>query len=169
MPIPKIDKAKKANEYRPINVLPTFEKVLELVVKEQLEMYLETNGIITEHQSGFRKHSCKTAIQTVIDEWKLIVNEGKMVGIIFMNLKRTFETIDRERLLEKIYQYGIRRRVLEWFKSYMNNRKQQVRFNHTWSELLTTEYGVPQGSVLGLLLFIVYINDNQNLSRRVQY
>jgi len=130
IPIPKIDKTKKASEYRPINVLPIFEKVLELVVKEQLELYLETNEIITEHQSGFRKHySCETAIQTVIDEWKLIVSEGKMVGVIFMDLKRAFETIDRERLLEKMYQYGIRGRVLEWFKSYLNNRKQQVRFN----------------------------------------
>jgi len=77
-------------------VLPIFEKVLELVVKEQLEMYLETNGIITE-QLEFRKHySCETAIQTVIDEWKLIVSEEKMVEVIFMDLKRAFETIDRE-------------------------------------------------------------------------
>jgi len=67
----------------------------------------------------------------VIDEWKLIVSEGEIVGVIFMDLKRAFETIDRERLLEKMYQYGIRGRVLEWFKSYLNNRKQQVRFNHT--------------------------------------
>jgi len=72
----KVDKAKKASEYSPINVLPIFEKVLELVVKERLEMYLETNGIIIEHQSEFRKHySCETAIQIVIDEWKLIVSE----------------------------------------------------------------------------------------------
>jgi len=92
---------KKASKYRPINVLPIFEKVLELVVKEQLEMYLETNGIITKHQSGFRKYySCETAIQTVIDEWKLIVSEGKMVRIIFMDIKRAFKTIDRERLLK---------------------------------------------------------------------
>ncbi|XP_011636472.1 uncharacterized protein LOC105426752, partial [Pogonomyrmex barbatus] len=79
IPIPKVDKAKKASEFRPINVLPIFEKVLELVVKEQIERYLENNSIITEHQSGFRKHySYETAIQTIVDEWKLIVSERRM-------------------------------------------------------------------------------------------
>lgn len=76
IPIPKIEKPKKASEYRPINILPIYEKVLELVVKEQIEMYLQNNDIITEHQSGFRKnHSCETAIQTVIDDWKMLVKE----------------------------------------------------------------------------------------------
>ncbi|XP_011632002.1 uncharacterized protein LOC105423786 [Pogonomyrmex barbatus] len=129
--IPKVDKAKKASEFRPINVLLIFEKVLELVVKEQIERYLENNSIIIEHQSGFRKHySCETAIQTIVDEWKLIVSERRMVGVIFMDLKRAFETIDRERLLGKLYRYGIRGKVLEWLNSYLKNRTQQVRFNN---------------------------------------
>lgn len=89
--------------------------------------------MITEHQSGFRrKHSCETAIQTVIDDWKLIVSEGEMVGVIFLDLKRTFETMDRDRLLEKIWQYGIRGRVLEWVKTYLNDRMQQVRLSNQW-------------------------------------
>jgi len=74
---------------------------------------------------------------------ELIVSEGKMAGIIFMDLKRPFETIDSERLIEKLYQYGIRGMVLEWLKSYLNNRTQQVRFNDKWSKLIATEYGVP--------------------------
>ncbi|XP_025154010.1 uncharacterized protein LOC112588408 [Harpegnathos saltator] len=94
----------------PINVLPIYEKVLEIIVKEQVELHLESNDLITENQSGFRKqHSCETAIQMIIDDWKLIISEDKMIGVVFMDLKRTFETINRERLVKKLYQYGIRR------------------------------------------------------------
>lgn len=77
--------------------LAIYEKVLELVVKEQIEIYLERNDIITEHQSGFRKrHSCETALQMIMDEWKLTISEGKMIGVIFVDLKRALETVNRE-------------------------------------------------------------------------
>ncbi|XP_076300562.1 uncharacterized protein LOC143218884 [Lasioglossum baleicum] len=147
IPIPKVGKPKRASDYRPINMLPIYEKVVEIIVKKQVEAYLESNNIITEHQSGFRKsYSCETAIQTVIDEWKLFISERQIVGVIFVDLKRAFETIDRGRLLEKLYQYGITGTVLEWFRSYLKDRTQQVRLNEEWSKILETEYGVPQGS-----------------------
>lgn len=103
IPIPKAEKARKASEFRPINILPIYEKVLELVVKKQIEDYFESNEYITEHQSGFRKnYSCETAIQTVVNDWKISISEGKVMGVIFMDLKRAFETIDRNRLIEKL-------------------------------------------------------------------
>jgi len=86
-----------------------------------------------------------------------MVGERKMIGVIFMDLKRAFETIDKERLLAKLYQYGIRDRALEIIRSYLNGRSQQINFDNKWLGLLTTEYGVPQGSVLVPLLFIIYI------------
>lgn len=74
-----------------------YEKILELIVKEQIQMYIQSNNIITEHQSGFRKnHSCETALQSIIDEWKLIVSEGEIVGVIFLDLKRAIETEGRK-------------------------------------------------------------------------
>lgn len=160
IPIPKIEKARKASEFRPINILPMYEKVLELVVKKQIEDYFEFNEYITEHQSGFRKYySCETAIQTVVNDWKISISEGKIIGVIFMDLKRAFETIDRNRLIEKLYRYGIGGNVLEWIKTYLKDRMQQVRIGNNCSKLMRIEYGVPQGSVLGPLLFIIYIND----------
>jgi len=77
----------------------------------------------------------------------MLVSEGDIVGVIFLDLKRAFKTIDRDRLLGKLYQCGIRGMVLEWMRSYLNNRTQQVRFNNQWSEKMMTKYGVLQGSV----------------------
>lgn len=167
VPIPKVKKPKKASDYRPINILPIYEKVLELVVKKQIETFIEDNKILFKHQAGFRKlYSCETAIQRIIDEWKLEISEGKIIGVLFMDLKRAFETVDRERLLEKLNQNGIRGKVLKWLKSYLSNRTQQVRFNNQYSKLMNIEHGVPQGSILGPLLYILYINDNKNMLRR---
>lgn len=87
--------------------------------------------MITEHQSGFRKnHLCETAIQTVIDDWKVIVSEGEIVGVICLDLKRAFGTVDKVRLIEEVYQYGIRGNVLEWLRPYLSNKMQQVRLGN---------------------------------------
>lgn len=94
--IPKVRGTKKIEEFRPINKLPVYEKILEIIVHKQLVEYLENNKLIRECQSGFRaKHSCETALQWIISEWKRAIRERKMIGVVFLDLKRAFEVVDR--------------------------------------------------------------------------
>ena len=167
-PIEKIAKTNKCEEFRPINTLKTCEKIIEKVVKQQLENYFEENNLLFKYQSGFRKKfSCETTINYVVNRWKNIRKNSKVMAL-FLDFKRAFETIDRDLLLQKLYNYGIEGKELEWFRSYLADRKQMVKVNNTKSECINNNYGVPQGSILGALLFIIYINDMPNVLKKCE-
>lgn len=162
MPTPKVPGTIKCNEFRPVNMLPTYEKVLEAVIKEQLENYVETKDVPIDEQSGFRRnHSCESALNLVIIKWKEQIEDGNIIVAIFLDLKRAFETIDRQRLIKKLESIGVKGKELEWFRSYLTYRFQRTKFNGDVSDEKQIDLGVPQGSKLAALLFLIYINDTK--------
>lgn len=160
VPIPKIANTKNAAEHRGINMLPIDEKVIEIIVKNQLVRYIEDNKILSQHQSAFRtKHSCESTINYIINDWKTAIENGQSIVVVFLDLKRAFETIDRRILLNRLKSIGIKDTELDWFTSYMDARKQQTKFKSATSSELDIDIGVPQGTALSVILFNLYINN----------
>ena len=148
------------NNYRPISLLNSFSKIVEKTVSAQLSKHLNDNNILYKHQFGFRKsHSTIHALTHFLHKHEEFTGEKKKIAAIFIDLCKAFDTCNHNIILKKINILGIKDNELSWFKNYLKDRKQRVKINNTYSEFQKINIGVPQGSILGPLLFSIYIND----------
>ena len=148
------------SNYRPISLLSIFNKILEKIVYVRLHQFLVKNKVLYKFQFGFRKHhSTALALIDVIDSCYKNIDSGNKVLGVFLDLQKAFDTVNHDILLHKLSYYGIRGVMHNWLKSYLIGRKQYTVVNGVSSEPCEIRCGVPQGSVLGPLLFLIYVND----------
>ena len=149
-------KASDLNNYRPISVISVIAKVFERIVYDQLYNFLSDEDIISTHQSGFRSlHSTVTALLEATDNWAFNIDRGNVNAVVFLDLKKAFDTVDHDILSSKMNLNGIQGIALDWFGSYLTNRTQQCLVNGSLSRICSLKNGVPQGTILAPLLFLI--------------
>ena len=162
----KGDNPMRFNNYRAVSLLNIISRVFEKVMYTRLVSILENQKILYNKQFGFRKlHSTYMALMLLIDKLTNAIEKGEYGIGVFLDFSKAFDTVDHTILLSKLYHYGIRGSYLYWFSSYLSNRKQYVSYNNVSSNIKTISCGVPQGSILGPVLFLLCINDIANVCK----
>ena len=159
-PIFKSGNKTNMNNYRPISILNILSKIIESHVHDSFYNFLSSYNLLSPQQSGVRKnHSCETGLATLLSQWHQHIDDNFMIGSINIDLRKAFDLLNHDILCKKLKLYGCSNLTVAWFKSYLSELKQSVFMNESQSDFLNISHGVPQGSILGPLLFILLIND----------
>ena len=159
-PVPKIGPSRSVSDYRPISCLPLPSKIIERAVYNQIIYHLECEGLLDNRQHGFRKnHSTCSAIFEFVQFLYDRLDNRQYISCVFIDYSKAFDTIDHSILCKKLMYYGLSNKVISWCIDYLKDRKQCVSLEGEKSDFVTVKCGVPQGSILGPLFFIIYVND----------
>ncbi|XP_065664351.1 uncharacterized protein LOC136086037 [Hydra vulgaris] len=164
IPISKKGDKKLVTNYRPISLTCTIVKIFEKIIQKHIFIHLLKNNLLTPSQHGFYPgRSCETNLLTVINTSTLNLDKGLPVDNIYLDFEKAFDKVPPDYLLLKLKAYGINGSILSWIRNFLTNRRQRVMINGNYSDWVSVKSGVPQGSVLSALLFIIYVNDIPNI------
>ena len=168
IPLHKGDSKHILSNYRPVSVLPFFSKILEKIMYSRLISFINKHNILYKLQFGFREdHSTGMALTLLVDKVASALEKGECVLGVFLDFSKAFDCLNHNILFQKLNHYGVRGTALSWFQSYLSDRKQYVYYDGVSSECKNIVCGVPQGSILGPILFLLYINDIVNVSDKL--